>query len=211
MYRSPSRDPRAFEPPLRDELERFLSVDWVSRKLAKMPRLFPKKLLKGDAPSRESAPKVLAISSPGGHWIQLLRIQRAWDGCSVIYASSLDGYANELSKQSIEQGLPLPTYYSVTDANRWQRLRLAKQLMDVFLIILRHRPDVVVTTGAAPGYFALRIGRLLGARTIWIDSIANANELSLSGKWAGKHADLWLTQWEDLACKGGPKFYGAVM
>ena len=41
-------------------------------------------------------------------------------------------------------------------------------------LLLRHRPDVIVTTGAAPGYFALRFGKLLGARTIWIDSMANA-------------------------------------
>ena len=46
---------------------------------------------------------------------------------------------------------------------------------------MRLRPDVVITTGAAPGYFAVRIGKLLGARVVWVDSIANAEELSLSG------------------------------
>ncbi|MBY8978068.1 UDP-N-acetylglucosamine--LPS N-acetylglucosamine transferase [Rhodobacteraceae bacterium NNCM2] len=179
--------------------------------LKRLPRLFPKRLLKGRPPANEHAPKVLAISSPGGHWVQLLRIRHAWDGCNVTYASALDGYAIELAKEYASNGSPVPTYYSITDANRWQRVRLVKQLIDITIVILRHRPDVVVTTGAAAGYFALRIGRIFGARTIWIDSIANADELSLSGQWAGRHADLWLTQWEDLACKGGPIFRGAVM
>jgi len=61
------------------------------------------------------------------------------------------------------------------------------------------------------GYFALRFGKLFGARTIWIDSMANAEELSKSGKEVGRYADLWLTQWEHLASSEGPRFIGAVL
>ena len=70
---------------------------------------------------------------------------------------------------------------------------------------------MIITTGAAPGYFALRFGKLFGTRTIWIDSMANAEELSKSGQEVGKHADLWLTQWEHLARPGGPHYMGAVL
>ena len=51
-------------------------------------------------------------------------------------------------------------------------------MLRTFLVVLRERPDVVVSTGAAPGYFALRFGRLFGARTLWLESIANVEELS---------------------------------
>lgn len=78
-------------------------------------------------------------------------------------------------------------------------------------ILLAVRPDVIVTTGAAPGYFAIRLGRMLGARTIWLDSVANVEQLSLSGQRIGRHADLWLTQWPHLASEAGPKFHGAVL
>ena len=86
-----------------------------------------------------------------------------------------------------------------------------RQFLGLAIIVLRTRPHAVITTGAAPGYFALRLGRLVGARTAWVDSIANAGELSLSGKRAGRHADLWLTQWPDLASPEGPDFRGAVL
>jgi hypothetical protein len=76
---------------------------------------------------------------------------------------------------------------------------------------LVEKPDVVISTGAAPGYFAIRIGRLLRMRTIWIDSIANADELSMSGAKAGAFADLWLTQWPHLASQNGPKYLGNVL
>ena len=76
--------------------------------------------------------------------------------------------------------------------------------------MLRERPDVVVSTGAAPGYLALRCAKLLGARTVWIDSVANVEELSLSGRIASTKADLCLTQWPHLAA--GPVGYeGSVL
>lgn len=83
--------------------------------------------------------------------------------------------------------------------------------VQVALKVLRFRPDVVVTTGAAPGFAALLFGKMIGAKTIWIDSIANSEEMSSSGKHAGRIADLWLTQWEHLVTPQGPQFMGSVL
>lgn len=150
--------------------------------------------------------KVLAIASGGGHWVQLRRMRTAWAGCDTVWVTTHPGYRAE-----VEGDGDRARFHAVTDANRWQKGRLVRQLWQIFRIVLRERPDVVVTTGAAPGYFALRLGRLFGARTAWIDSIANAEELSLSGRRAGPHADLWLTQWPHLADEGGPEHRGAVL
>ena len=98
-----------------------------------------------------------------------------------------------------------------TDATRWDRWRLLKMLLQVTWLVLRLRPEVVISTGAAPGYVAIRLGKLIGARTVWIDSIANVEALSLSGTQIGKHVDLWLTQWPHLAKPAGPRFNGAVI
>jgi len=53
--------------------------------------------------------------------------------------------------------------------------------------------------------------KLLRMKTIWVDSIANADELSMSGQKAGGCADLWLTQWHHLAAEGGPSYLGSVL
>ncbi|MBT8423046.1 MAG: UDP-N-acetylglucosamine--LPS N-acetylglucosamine transferase, partial [Gammaproteobacteria bacterium] len=68
-----------------------------------------------------------------------------------------------------------------------------------------------VSTGAAPGYFAIRFGKLLGAKTIWIDSLANVEQLSRAGRMAERYSDLWLTQWPDLAGGDGPDYAGQVI
>lgn len=159
--------------------------------------------------------RVLAVASGGGHWIQLRRLRPAWAGCAVTYVTTRAGYCDEVAGDAEEDAEEAPPrFFVVPDANRWQIGRLMRQLAAIAWIVLQTRPHAVVTTGAAPGYFAIRLGRLVGARTIWVDSIANAEELSLSGRRAGPHADLWLTQWEHLAAPGGgrgPHYRGAVL
>lgn len=149
--------------------------------------------------------RVLAISSAGGHWVQLQRLRSAWDGCDIVYVTTKEGYRDDLVQDARERGQSEPRFYRVVDANRWQKMRLIRQLSGILLILLKERPDVIVSTGAAAGYFALKFGKLLGARTIWLDSIANAETMSLSGQKAQGCADLWLTQWEHIANPENPK------
>lgn len=155
--------------------------------------------------------RVLAVASGGGHWVQLFRLRPAWDGADVAYATTAAGLRDAILEDAAARGQAVPRFFVIPDANRWQKARLVKQLLLLAWIVLRVRPHAVVSTGAAPGYFACRLGRLIGARTVWVDSIANAEELSLSGKQVGPHADLWLTQWPDLACPDGPEYKGAVL
>ena len=146
--------------------------------------------------------KVLALASGGGHWVQLLRMRPALAGCKIVYATTNDGYRVDV---------PGEDFVLIPDASRWDRMALLRSCWKILLLVLRERPDVVITTGAAPGYFAIRFGKLLRARTIWVDSVANVDELSLSGRKAGPHADLWLTQWQHLAKDGGPGYRGSVL
>jgi UDP-N-acetylglucosamine:LPS N-acetylglucosamine transferase len=145
--------------------------------------------------------RVLAIASAGGHWVQLRRITDSLQNVELVFVTTIDGYREADQRR----------WYFVADANRDRKLLMLWAALQLIWILLRERPHVVLTTGAAPGYLALRIGKIFGAKTIWTDSIANGDELSLSGRKAGRHADLWLTQWEHLASPDGPHFYGSVM
>jgi UDP-N-acetylglucosamine:LPS N-acetylglucosamine transferase len=150
----------------------------------------------------EQTPKLLAISSGGGHWVQLLRLRPAFAGCDVVYATVKEGYRVDIGDAP---------FRVVPDANRWDKWALLRSAFAVLGVLLRERPDVVISTGAAPGYFGIVIGSLLGARTIWLDSIANGETLSLSGHRVRRFADLWLTQWPHLAAKDGPFYRGSVL
>jgi UDP-N-acetylglucosamine:LPS N-acetylglucosamine transferase len=108
----------------------------------------------------------------------------------VAYLTTDPGHRSEVSPAR---------FYAVSDASRWSKLALIRSAVAILWVLLRERPSVVVSTGAAPGYLAIRCAKLLGARTAWIDSLANVDELSLSGRMASADADLCLTQWPHLA------------
>lgn len=150
----------------------------------------------------KQTPRVLAIASGGGHWVQLLRLRPAFDGAKVTYVSVRPAYASDV---------PGERFIPINDATRWDKVGLAKMALRLLLIMLRVRPNVVISTGAAPGYFAIRLGKLLGARTIWLDSIANVEELSMTGMMVKDKASLWLTQWPHLAAEDGPTCHGSVL
>lgn len=146
--------------------------------------------------------KVLAVASAGGHWVQLRRMTPAFIKHNVHWVST---------SASQSDSIPIGRYNIVRDASMWDKYGLAIMAIQIFWHVLRFRPDIVITTGAAPGYFALLFGRLLGARTIWIDSIANSEELSLAGKKSKLWANYWFTQWPELAQKDGPDYIGSIL
>lgn len=156
----------------------------------------------GGAPPPGPRRKLMAIASGGGHWVQLRRIMPAFEGFDVFYASV----------GSAPSGLGDARYYAIPNATRRDRRAFADLAWQLARIVLRERPDVVITTGAAPGLVALALAKLLvRSRTVWIDSIANVERLSSSGARARPVADVWLTQWEHLSRPDGPEFWGAVL
>ena len=146
--------------------------------------------------------KVLAVASAGGHWIELMRLRPAFSHHKVSYLTT--------NKKMVINNYKL-TIITVTDANIWRKYSLLKLSFEVLIVVLKIRPDVIITTGAAPGFFAILFGKLLRAKTIWIDSIANSEELSLAGRRIGRWADWWLTQWPSLTSSKGPFFIGSVL
>lgn len=159
--------------------------------------------MKNGTPSKVTArKKVLVISSGGGHWVQLLRLEPALEGHEALFATTRPSYASDVRENR---------FVTVPDCNRWNKLKVLKSAFNILYLIVRENPDAILSTGAAPGYLAIRIGKALRKRTIWVDSIANAEELSLSGIKAGRYADHWITQWEHLSSSQGPAFYGNVL
>jgi UDP-N-acetylglucosamine:LPS N-acetylglucosamine transferase len=149
------------------------------------------------------ARRVLAIASGGGHWVQLRRLRPAFEGLEVAYVSVYPDYAEEV---------PGERFYTVSDVTRNSIINLMLLIPQFIKIILKERPDVVITTGSAPGLVGLAVAKMLARRhTIWIDSIANCERMSSSGKHARHFADQWLTQWPELSTENGPYYWGAVL
>jgi len=148
--------------------------------------------------------KIVAVASFGGHWIQLLRIMRPLENAyDVFYVCT---HKNALAVVGDDRVCIVP------DFSRWNVFKIVPSVFRDALILMKHKPSTVLSTGAAPGLLLLLIAKyVFRKKTIWIDSIANAHCLSLCGKLAAKMGvDYVYTQWEHLSEKK-VKFAGNVL
>ena len=137
--------------------------------------------------------KILAVSSFGGHWVQLLRIvQPLEQDYDISYICT--------NKKSSTMA-PGKHVYNIMDFSRWNAWRMIPSFFNIFYVLIKERPNTVLSTGAAPGFLVLVVAKFLFLRkTIWIDSLANAYKLSFCGKLAAKMPiDYVYTQWEHLS------------
>lgn len=129
--------------------------------------------------------RVLFAASFGGHWAQLKRVselivcdERQFVSTAESQHSAADYYLEDFSIREVWRGI--------------------MQLSRALGIVRHSRPNVIVSTGAAPGLLILFAGFLLGRKTIWVDSIANSRKVSLSCRAACLFATRVLTQWPEL-------------
>jgi UDP-N-acetylglucosamine:LPS N-acetylglucosamine transferase len=134
--------------------------------------------------------RVCLAASAGGHVSQLLRLAESWSGYDVFCITT-----TEVVREKLRQ---YGKVYVVGESNREHPLQLVKVLIRSLKAIVHEKPDVVISTGAAVGCIACYLGKLLGARVIWVDSITNVERLSLSGRLVRYIADLFLVQWPEL-------------
>jgi UDP-N-acetylglucosamine:LPS N-acetylglucosamine transferase len=145
--------------------------------------------------------KILAVASGGGHWIELLRLKPVFTGHDTYYLTT---------NKEFESTVKGEKFYYVPDVSRWNKLKFLVVAMKMNSIIRKIKPDIIISTGAAPGVVSMVLGKLAGARTIWVDSMCHVRKLSLSGKISSWFTDRVYTQWPHLA--GKKVFYkGNVM
>lgn len=106
---------------------------------------------------------------------------------------------------------PALHFVPVPDFNRNAPLKIVKGFFQIFRIVHRSHAKYVISTGAAPGLLGLAAAKLMGKKTLWIDSIANPKKLSLSGTLAAYFVDEVLTQWPTLSRNGRAHYKGRVI
>ena len=134
--------------------------------------------------------KICLVASAGGHMSQLLKLTDSWQGYEACCVTTTGVVQEKLQKYG--------KVYVVGECNRQHPIRVIKVLGRCIKAVLRERPDVVISTGAAAGCMVCFLGKLFGAKVIWIDSITNVERISLSGRMVRYIADLFLVQWPEL-------------
>lgn len=164
--------------------------------------------LRGQPSQAPRKPQHLMLAASfGGHWKQLMVIE------SLLWSNERRLSFVSTSPETPSEAIGA-NYYQVPDCNADERLKALRCLGSGLSLMLRLRPDLLITTGALPGLLLAVAAKLTGTRVIWVDSVANAECLSASGRMASRFVDLCCTQWEHLADADSPKgplYLGSVL
>lgn len=103
--------------------------------------------------------------------------------------------------------------YFVSDPGR-SPINFLKCVFQSFKILLKERPDVIITTGAGvaipPSYLAKLF---FGSKIVFVESFCRIEEPSLSGRAMYPISDLFLVQWPEMLKKYGDRaiYKGAIL
>jgi beta-1,4-N-acetylglucosaminyltransferase len=148
--------------------------------------------------------KICLACSHGGHLSETLQLLEAFQGHDFFFAtyhSARDAYVQELGRAYFTQniGTSLP--------------RMLRATVWAWAVLRRERPDVIVSLGAEIAIPFFYLGKLMGAKTIFIESWCRVENLSRTGRLAYPVADVFWVQWPQLlACCGAKATcHGAVI
>lgn len=137
--------------------------------------------------------KVCLACSHGGHLTEMLQLQEAFEGHETFYFC----YDAETTKG-------LPNAYRVPNMAR-NPIQFFLNLIRVFRIFLKERPDLVVSTGAEIAIPVVLIARLMGIATMYIECGAQVTKASFTGRLMYLLADDFYVQWPELIHVYGQK------
>lgn len=146
--------------------------------------------------------KLCIACSAGGHLSEIQQIEKYYKKHDYFFITFKRFDSAELAKKN--------QVYFVADPKR-NPLDLIHNFIQSFFILIKEKPDAVISTGAGIALPALFIAKLMGKKTVFIESFCRINSASFSGKIAYVFAGLFLVQWkENLKFFPKAEFKGAV-
>jgi UDP-N-acetylglucosamine:LPS N-acetylglucosamine transferase len=140
--------------------------------------------------------KLALVCSPGGHLTEMMMLSPAFEGHEHFLVVARSPRTESLASRECMYLIP------DVGTNLWL---MALAFLQAFRILIKERPDVVVSTGAEVAIPFSWLGKLLGARVVYVESWCRIHTRSGTGPLVYPVADLFLVQWPGLLEEYGPK------
>lgn len=134
--------------------------------------------------------KICLVSSSGGHWEQLKKLQPLID--------KYDGFM--VTEKTMFEANEARYFMHQTDLkDKWMPLKMFINGFYALYIWIKERPDYVVTTGTMVAYPFYLLTWLLRKKFIFIETFGRANMPTVAGRLMEKHVNKFIVQWETQA------------
>jgi len=127
--------------------------------------------------------RICLAASGGGHVRQLLDMRPAWSAHDHFFVTEDTALGQSLAREHRTHFVPHFAWGQVKLGTPFRMIaRAFKSFFGSLKMMLRERPDVVISTGAGAVIFPVLWGRLLGAHVVVIESFARFEGPSLFGR-----------------------------
>lgn len=140
--------------------------------------------------------KVLFISSTGGHLSEMMQLKSMFDKYD-FHIITEKTKSNMYLKEKYQKRVNYLAYGTRSNMLTYPFKLIYNCFKSLFLYI-KVRPKVIITTGAHTAGPMCCIGKLFGSKIVYIETFANSETKSMTGKLVYKFADLFIVQWEEM-------------
>lgn len=148
-----------------------------------------------DGDGDRKAMRLALCASGGGHVRQILDLEDVWRPHDFFFVTEDLALGRSIADQYPTHFV---SHYALGQARLGAPFRMllaaVRNLLQSFLIVIRQRPDVVLTTGAGSMFFVLLFARLAGAKVVLVDSFARFRAPSAFARIAGPLAHVRVSQ-----------------
>lgn len=140
--------------------------------------------------------KVMFISSMGGHLTEMLELKSLFKNYNYLIVTEKHKSTINL-KEKYEGNVKY-----LSTGNRKHMLKyiftIPYNVIKSIGIFLKFRPDVVVTTGAHTCVVMCYLAKMFKKKVVYIESFANIETKTLTGRLIYPIADKFIVQWESM-------------
>ena len=140
--------------------------------------------------------KILFISSTGGHLSELLQLKPMFKKYDYHIVTEKTKSTLSLKKEYKDKIDYL--VYGTKDHLFTYIFKFIFNIFKSFYLYIKIRPKIIITTGTHTAVPMCYIGKLFRSKIIFIETFANINTKTLSGRLVYPISDLFIIQWEEL-------------
>lgn len=134
--------------------------------------------------------KVCLVGSSGGHLTHLYMLRPFWENNARFWVT----FDKEDARSLLENEKMYPCHYPT---NRNLK-NLIKNTLLAWKVLRKEKPELIISSGAAVAVPFFYLGKLFGAKTIYIEVFDRIDKPTLTGKLVYPITDCFIVQWEEM-------------
>ena len=134
--------------------------------------------------------KICLVGSSGGHLTHLYKLKPLWQDCERFWVTFDKMDANSILKNEKVYHCYFPTNRNIKN--------LIKNTFLAIKVLHKEKPDLIISSGAAVAVPFFYLGKLRGAKTVYIEVFDRIDKSTLTGKLVYPVTDKFIVQWEEM-------------